>query len=364
MSLSRSCRIASGLRCLSSPSSSSSKSSSRNLHHPITTSHEPSPINTHDAVSSTTSLPPWLNRILHLWDQESGTHEILDLKEKVNASSLAFDTLSSKVSRARTTLDRALQAFEDSQLQHNRLLQGRERWTPAQALEFAKLLEKEVQIRQELEAAKKELLKLETRQVSSMNQYMNDLRRRYQEEQLWQDKWRIYSTFTTWGLIVLNTVVFLVAQYMHRVREAIRVEEFRRLLEASLMANEGTLKVVQEKNREDSQLQKQHQQTTVSEETTPESEQETTPQSDTSSNEKTPKVDETNSKPNMSSKLQLKSKETPIHRYRGLQYVQGISKRLYCEYKKVDIPSAILGASVTGASWLVVTLLSSSPKGK
>ena len=105
--------------------------------------------------TTTTTLPPWLNHWLNLWDQESGTKEILQLKTIVNESSIAFDTKQRQVAKARTTLDNALQTFEQSQIQHTELLQSRDRWKPAQALEFAKLLEKEVTIRQELEAAKK-----------------------------------------------------------------------------------------------------------------------------------------------------------------------------------------------------------------
>ena len=172
------------------------------------------------STSATTSLPPWLHRALRLWDEESGTHEILQLKQKVNSSSLAFDEKQRQVAAARSSLDSALQAFEESQTQHNQLLQSRDKWGASQAMEFAKLLEKEVQIRNELERAKKELATLENEQTLILNSYMNDLRRRYQEEQLWQERWRIFSTYGTWGLIVLNSIVFLLVFSLHFFRSS------------------------------------------------------------------------------------------------------------------------------------------------
>ena len=143
--------------------------------------------NNHQGAPSslTTNNPPsWLNRVLYVFDQESGTHEILQLKNKVNESSAAFDDAQRKVATARTKLDKALQTYEESQAQHNQLLQTRDKWAPSQALEFAKLLEKESTIRNEMELAKKNLSLLESQQAGSMHTYMNQLRSRYQEEQL------------------------------------------------------------------------------------------------------------------------------------------------------------------------------------
>ncbi len=51
---------------------------------------KPLPLTT--TTTSSAPSPPWLNRWLHLWDQKSGTHEILQLKENVNISSTEFDT--------------------------------------------------------------------------------------------------------------------------------------------------------------------------------------------------------------------------------------------------------------------------------
>ncbi|EJK45024.1 hypothetical protein THAOC_36394 [Thalassiosira oceanica] len=102
-----------------------------------------SPPRANDATLSATvedapsSLPPWLSRWLHIWDRESGTHEIIHLKRQVNRASNQFDQQQNKVLRARKTLEQALEQWEGVQAQHTTLLQTRERWTPSHAKEFA-----------------------------------------------------------------------------------------------------------------------------------------------------------------------------------------------------------------------------------
>jgi hypothetical protein len=211
-----------------------------------TTSGSSPPPAAASASSYSLSLPAWLTHYLTIWEQQSGTHEILQLKQNVNTSSLEFDTKQQQVTQARQTVDKALQSFEACQLKHTRLLQTRDRWTSLEAIEFAKILEEEVQVRSELEVARKDLALLEQAQLDTMHRYMSDLRIRYQEEQLWQDKWRIYSTYGTWGLIVLNSIVFMCSQYMVRLRENRRMKEIQESIRQSLATNEGTLRAIQE----------------------------------------------------------------------------------------------------------------------
>ncbi|KAK1732643.1 sensitive to high expression protein 9 [Skeletonema marinoi] len=192
--------------------------------------------------SSSSKLDHWLEA----WNEHSGTHEISKLKELVHNSSLKFDKQQRLVADARKAVDHALSAWEDSQIKHAQLMQVREKWTPAQALEFAKLLEKEVQVRSNLEQAKKDLAEKETHQSKLQIDYMNNLRKRYHEEQIWTDKWRILSTYGTWGLIALNSVVFLISQYLFRVRERSRMKDFEALLKETLSSNTSTMLAIRE----------------------------------------------------------------------------------------------------------------------
>eukprot|EP00562_Extubocellulus_spinifer_P018890 CAMPEP_0178601730 /NCGR_PEP_ID=MMETSP0697-20121206/34548_1 /TAXON_ID=265572 /ORGANISM="Extubocellulus spinifer, Strain CCMP396" /LENGTH=146 /DNA_ID=CAMNT_0020239817 /DNA_START=1 /DNA_END=439 /DNA_ORIENTATION=- len=38
---------------------------------------------------------------------------------------------------------------------------------------------------------------------------MDAMRKRYHEEQIWNDRWRVLGVYGTWGLIALNSVLFL-----------------------------------------------------------------------------------------------------------------------------------------------------------
>ena len=321
---------------------------------------------TSDAPSSNNnSLPPWLNRLLHVWDQESGTHEILQLKNRVNNSSIEFDTKQHQVTQARILLDRALQSFENSQLQHTQLLSNRDRWTPSQALEFAKLLEKEVAIRAELETAKKSVTTLETQQIHAMNTYMNDLRKRYTEEQLWQEKWRVYSTYGTWGLLILNSVVFLISQYVYRIRENQRMKEIKVLLEQSLMANEGSLRALREQKQQQQMKSNEKEQRDIEEskdDAKIEVAAEAVKKNETEDENNTPHLlddEEEEKQQQIINKYPLM-----IHWMRIQQYATHISKKILPDTTcNVDVPSAMLGASMTGLAWLVATTLSSKGSG-
>ena len=323
---------------------------------------------TSDAPSSNNnSLPPWLNRLLHVWDQESGTHEILQLKNKVNNSSIEFDTKQHQVTQARILLDRAIQSFENSQLQHTQLLSNRDRWTPSQALEFAKLLEKEVAIRAELEIAKKNVTTLETQQIHAMNTYMNDLRKRYTEEQLWQEKWRVYSTYGTWGLLILNSVVFMISQYVYRLRENHRMKEIKVLLEQSLMANEGSLRALQEQQQQQQTKSNEEEQRTMEESKVIPQEEDDAKIEVAAEAVKNNEIEDGNNKPHLLDEKEEKQqqiiKKYPlmIHWIRIQQYATHISKKILPDTTcNVDVPSAMLGASMTGLAWLVATMLSSS----
>ena len=322
------------------------------------------------ATAANASSPPWLSRCLNLWEQQSGTREIQQLKHNVNLSSSEFDAKQHQVSQARDAVDRALRAFEHSQLQHTRLLQSRDKWTSAEALEFARLLEEEVRVRSTLESAKKDLSKLENEQLEAMHKYMSDLRRRYHEEQLWQDKWRVYSTLGTWGLIVLNTAVFLISQYMARLREGHRMREIQDYIRQSLLTNEGTLRAIEE--RDQNSRENRGGQT-----------------ANDGQGARTQNVDQNIDK-DASDFLMSKEDDadTVVENVGGLysdithdkqprkvssllsssrywcairQFATDISSRIIPADRtaKVDLPSAVLGASATGFAWLIVAVVMS-----
>ena len=178
-------------------------------------------------------LEEYYDRMFRLWSERSGTSEILALKESVNEAGAAFDTASAAVTTNRRNLDEALRKWERASGQHLQLLQRRESWTPEDAQRFADFVSLEITSRAELEQARHDLGRSEELLTKSQLDYINKMRRRYHEEQIWQDQWRVLGTYGTWTLIVLNSCVFLGSQFFQRRRERERTETIERLIRES-----------------------------------------------------------------------------------------------------------------------------------
>jgi hypothetical protein len=171
-----------------------------------------------------------LEKLQDLWHERSGTSEILALKESVNEASSEFDQASAKVTFARRHVDDSLRKWERTSGQHLQLLQRRESWDQNDAQEFANLVAREITCRNELEQARESLARAEETLSKKQLEYMNRMRRRYHEEQIWQDQWRVLGTYGTWSLIVLNSCVFLASQYFLRLRENSRMKAIEELI--------------------------------------------------------------------------------------------------------------------------------------
>ncbi|KAL3917325.1 MAG: hypothetical protein SGARI_007743, partial [Bacillariaceae sp.] len=171
-----------------------------------------------------------MEKLQDLWNERSGTMEILALKESVNEASLEFDQASAKVTFARRHLDDSLRDWERTSGQHLQLMQRRESWTAEDAQSFANLVGKEISTRTALEQARNDLATAEETLSKRQLEYMNRMRRRYHEEQIWQDQWRVLGTYGTWSLIVLNSCVFLGSQYFLRLRENARMKAIEELI--------------------------------------------------------------------------------------------------------------------------------------
>lgn len=189
-----------------------------------------SPPTVTSSSSSPSKYSEMLQRLDYLWMERTGTAEISQLKQDVTTASFEFDAATRDVALARRKVDETLIEYESISRQHNSLLHKRDKWTPDDASSFAMLVNLEVMTRQQLEEARTILQKHEEGLSRSQLSYMNAMRRRYHEEQIWQDKWRVFGTYGTWTLIVLNSLVFLASQYVHRIREVDRIKAIETLI--------------------------------------------------------------------------------------------------------------------------------------
>lgn len=172
----------------------------------------------------------YYDKAFRFWSERSGTNEIMELKQSVDAAGAAFDLASAEVTTNRRNLDEALRKWERASGQHMQLLQRRESWTAEDAQRFADFVSLEITSRGELETARHGLARSEEILTKSQLDYINKMRRRYHEEQIWQDQWRVLGTYGTWSLIVLNSCVFLGSQYFQRRRERERTETIAQLI--------------------------------------------------------------------------------------------------------------------------------------
>jgi len=170
---------------------------------------------------------------------------------------------------------------------------------------------------------------------------------------------------------VLNSIVFFISQYLYRVRENQRMKDVKGLLEQSLLANEVTLRAVQDQNKEqqqqkqeqnkEQQLQKQQiindgndGEAIVSHDGTGEVECAKEGQSNTTASEKNTAQNIIQASLVGEDETKHKQESSLSHwTTRVLQYTSSIPSKLLPEKRQVDMPSAILGASVTGMAWLV-----------
>jgi hypothetical protein len=298
--------------------------------------------------SSSSASVSLIDRLQELWSDRSGTSEILTLKEQVTSSSQAFDTTTAEVTQARRHLDKSLVLWERTSGQHMQLLQRRDHWTPEDAQLFATLVSKEVETRRAMEVARAGLTTAEQQLSQSQLEYMNAMRKRYHEEQIWQDQWRVLGTFGTWSLIVLNSIVFLASQFFHNRRETQKIKAIETLIIEKLTSPSATSIT-----------------TGTSTSTTKETDQAAPDAKDDKEEEikdetiKAVEIREASS--GVEPSIEQPRREVPewLQKLQQKELFQKVRSKSANVVADVDVPSAILGASMTGMAVLVAMAVSS-----
>jgi hypothetical protein len=172
----------------------------------------------------------WWQRLERSWLERTGVAEMAILKESVRTAQSHLERALHESSTARSNLEKVWQQTLQLQQEHAALLRHRDHWTTDEANRFASLLQKEVSLRQEFEMAQQSARSTEQIAAARQLTYLDALRRRYQEETVWQDKWRILGTYGTWTLIGINSLVFGASQYLHQRRERERANHIEALL--------------------------------------------------------------------------------------------------------------------------------------
>ena len=192
-------------------------------------------------TQDTSQWDKFKDRLAHTWDEHSGQRELDNLKRSVQQASINFDATVATVASCRTAVEEAQRAHDESQKQHANLMMRRDQWDGADATSFVEYTSREVKTRQALTEARNALRKAEEDSSRCQREYMDVMRQRYHEEQMWQEKWRMLGTFGTWTLIGLNSFVFLGSQFFHQRREVNRLKAIEELIKDNLQVMQDTV---------------------------------------------------------------------------------------------------------------------------
>ena len=187
----------------------------------------------------------WWQQAMSVWEESSGQVELDQLKQVVVDCSSRFDEAVASVQRGRRSMEEAQRAYDDVHKRHASLLMRREQWTKEEASSFVDVTAEEVSARNALQDARDSLRFAEENSGQCQRDYMDAIRRRYHEEQMWQDKWRVLGTYGTWALIGLNTLVFLGGQFFHQRREVMRLKAIEELIQEKVAVPTAVITVVE-----------------------------------------------------------------------------------------------------------------------
>ena len=193
------------------------------------------------AAAPPSQLDKLKERLVQTWDEHSGQRELEHLKRSVQQASMNFDVTVGDVVTFRSSVEDAQRAHDDAQKQLASLMMRREQWDGTDAALFVEYTSKEVKTRQALAEARNSLRKAEEDSSRCQREYMDVMRQRYHEEQMWQEKWRMLGTFGTWTLIGLNSFLFLGSQFFHQRREINRLKAIEQLIKDNLQTMQDTV---------------------------------------------------------------------------------------------------------------------------
>lgn len=158
------------------------------------------------------SISNWLNKI-------TGYEMCEKLRQTVKDQDDVYLQLRDELQQARQVFNQAIKERSQCQKELNSLLQRKQSWQDVELLRFTELYRNELKLEQAERDAKELNDKLEVEIDKAHHKLMAVMRERYQEEQLWSDKIRRISTYGTFGLMLLNIILFLVLQLVLEPRK-------------------------------------------------------------------------------------------------------------------------------------------------
>ncbi|KAJ3170743.1 sensitivity to high expression protein she9 [Geranomyces variabilis] len=153
-----------------------------------------------------------LPRISDTLNELTGYAVVQECKRRVLAKDEALSAARDRSDEAKKAYERGIEERRLCQRELNSLLQRKDTWMDSDITRFTELYRKDLGFEQSETQAKLEYKNAAEDFDKCHREYLNEIRERYIEEQLYSDKIRRASTWWTWGLISLHFLLFLAVQ--------------------------------------------------------------------------------------------------------------------------------------------------------
>ncbi|KAJ3147665.1 sensitivity to high expression protein she9 [Geranomyces michiganensis] len=181
-----------------------------------------------------------LPRISDTLNELTGYAVVQECKRRVIAKDKALSAARERSDEAKRAYERGIEERRLCQRELNSLLQRKDTWMDSDITRFTELYRKDLGFEQSEAQAKLEYKNAAEDFDKCHREYLNEIRERYIEEQLYSDKIRRASTWWTWGLISLHFLLFLAVQlFVEPRKRRILKEELSLLISDTARADKS-----------------------------------------------------------------------------------------------------------------------------
>ncbi|KAJ3186332.1 sensitivity to high expression protein she9 [Gaertneriomyces sp. JEL0708] len=174
----------------------------------------------------TTAVLPTLAELINTL---TGYSHVQECKNRVLQKDADLNAARERSDASKRLYEQTIDERRKCQRELNSLLQRKDSWLDSDITRFTELYRKDLNLEQSENQARNEHQAATEAFDRCHREYLNEIRERYIEEQLYSDKIRRASTWWTWGLISLHFALFVVIQLFVEPRK-------RRILKEELSA--------------------------------------------------------------------------------------------------------------------------------
>ena len=167
------------------------------------------------ATSTQSTWPAFLAPIVNRVTDGAGLGELQRLKAAVNEAETAHEAAVAQRAEALRAHDSLTQGRSTTQADLTVLLQRRDAWDADDVKKFTRLTSDEHDLKTRISESLIMRESSERAAEAAERAFLKAVRSQYHGELMWQEKYRALSLYSTWALIVVNSLVF-VGSGVHR----------------------------------------------------------------------------------------------------------------------------------------------------